>query len=151
MKRTALKRRTPLRARRREKSPRVLRLGVPVPAGPGWKELVRLVCARDQLRCRYCGSGAVYDVDHILPRRLLPPPGGNALENLALLCDPHHARKTSRVEARLFQGHWYELARWITILRLTGPVPSPDMVGRALKRLNDLLQEAHDGTGIHRE
>ena len=144
MKRTALRRSVALRSRRRDTRPRPPRLGVAVPDGPGWSALCRAIRRRDQV-CRFCGAvppprAVAWPVDHILPRRLLPVCEADARDNLAVLCSAHHSVKTGRIESRLFAyGDWYELWRWIETLALTGPVPSAELVGRALQRLNALL------------
>jgi 5-methylcytosine-specific restriction endonuclease McrA len=57
------------------------------------KETVRTIMGRSNGRCEYIGGctevGA--EIDHIIPQAL---GGSNEAENLALLCQDHHAEKT---------------------------------------------------------
>ena len=63
-------------------------------------ETRREVYRRDRGRCRYCGEAAatahrpVGEIDHIKPRLY---GGTNALNNLALACQPCNGRKNGRV------------------------------------------------------
>jgi hypothetical protein len=65
------------------------------------RRLREAVVARDAGRCGYCrlaqfGHGALFHIDHILPRS---KGGATELDNLALQCPNCSLRKASKVEA----------------------------------------------------
>src|SRR3990167_3796374 len=147
MKRTPLRRRTPLKARRRIPRRRALRPGETPPHGIGWGLRCLEIRRRDQRTCRYCGfgplTGAAGSVDHVLPRRLFPRGQGDFPENLALLCSEScHAIKTQMIEPALYRADYLTFSRWLDVLRHSGPVPRADQIGAALGRLRELLGAA---------
>ena len=145
MKRTPLRRRSRLQARRRVARRREPRPGAAVPYGASWLLRCRTVRNRDVDRCRYCGGPALGPegaVDHLLPRRLFPRGQGDFLENLALLCADHHGQKTQVIEPALYQADYLTFSRWLDVIRQSGPVPRADQIGAALARLRDLLGAA---------
>ena len=148
MKRTPLRQRTPLRARRRGPRQRAFRPGEAHPSGAGWLVLCRTIRRRDNQTCRYCGfgplTGAAASVDHILPRRLFSKGQGDFPENLALLCSEScHARvKTQVVEPALYRADYLTFHGFLETLRKSGPVPRADQIGTALGRLRELLGAA---------
>ena len=147
--RTPLRRRTPLRARRRETSPRVPRPGT-LPSLPAdWRARCRAVRRRDEGRCRWCAHPVAPSdlgaVDHLIPRRLADERVRDAARNLVLLCQAHHSGPKAEAEAALFAGQSDRWMRFLNVVQLTGPRPTPAEIGAALTRLNALLTEAHDG------
>lgn len=77
----------------------------------------------------------------MIPRRLAGDGWRDHAQNLALLCDAHHGRKTHLAEAALFRGDPYIWFRHLDSLRATGPVPAANQIGEAFKRLNELLEK----------
>jgi 5-methylcytosine-specific restriction protein A len=59
---------------------------------PDWPAIRSRILRRDGHRCVICGAPA-RQVDHITPAYL---GGTDDDDNLASLCDPHHAAKSSR-------------------------------------------------------
>lgn len=57
-----------------------------------WRILRRQVIQRDDGYCQQCGAAGSNQVDHIVP---LAEGGTDALENLQLLCDPCHRKKSA--------------------------------------------------------
>ncbi len=116
------------------------RPGRPVDYGKRWRARAAAARARDSYACRICGHAIGVKgghVDHIVPRRLL---GRSRAEiedptNLALLCQEHHAHKTQTIEPLLYGGRNLQpFHRYLETLARTGPVPSAELIGRALER-----------------
>ena len=59
-----------------------------------WQHVRKKVFARDNYRCRLCGSAGRLECDHIVPLRA----GGNPFElrNLQTLCRSCHIKKSAR-------------------------------------------------------
>ena len=145
MKRTALRRRTSLRSRRREKSPQEPRLGTLPRLPADWLYRCRFVRLRDEGRCRWCGlelaPADLGAVDHLIPRRLAEDRVRDASRNLVLLCATHHSGPKADAERALFLGQSDRWRRFLNLVHLSGPIPTPTEIGRALKRLNRALGE----------
>lgn len=64
----------------------------------------RALLMRQRWKCKVCGTsvGALYDVDHVIPRCILPR---DDVDVLQVLCVPCHARKTRIDEPRLITAH----------------------------------------------
>ena len=152
MRRQALARRSPLRAKTPWRRKRKPESGIPAPrpgelaANPkGWKLIQDVIRLRDRC-CRRCGMDFRYDggkfagvIDHAIPRRLLPAPMRDQPENLALLCPTCHGSGKTLVEDRLFtRGECLALEEWIRRLAATGPVPTREMLELAYQRLRVL-------------
>src|ERR1700693_701828 len=106
MKRSPLRRHTPLRSRRQERKRALPRPGVTPPMPPKWKAICTEIWIRDDGKCRRCGHNmSVWAVDHLIPRRLLRGRETAIRANLALLCaGVCHANKTMWVEPALYRG-----------------------------------------------
>ena len=77
-------------------------------------------------------------MDHLLPRRLFAnrrDPERDAEENLAWLCGFCHGTKTALVEPALYRADYLTFYRFLSRVAQSGPVPSSEVVGRALERL----------------
>lgn len=64
----------------------------------------RAVFARQHGKCNQCGQalGRVYDVDHVIPRSVLPRDDAASLQVLCVEC---HAIKTRTIEPKLIAAH----------------------------------------------
>lgn len=128
-----------MRRNRKPRHPLAMRPGQPGGYGPGWRLLCRRIQLRDRSTCRHCGwIAADGQVDHLLPRRLFATrrdPDRDRLDNLCWLCPSCHARKTSVIEPALFAADYSTFRRFLDTVGITGPIPDPDFVGRALARL----------------
>lgn len=117
-----------------------------LPALPrDWSARCQAIRHRDQQRCRRCGwrlANGTGAIDHIIPRRLAEESSRDAEENLALTCPNCHAVKSHLVEADLFRGDPYRFWRYLEGLRLTGPIPGPEHLSEAFRRLRGLLTPA---------
>ena len=139
MKRTSLRRRTPLRSRRREAHPRLARPGVPTAFPKGWNALCVAIRIRDEFTCRRCGrSGLMANraTDHIIPRRI---GGDNDPANLATLCQRCHAWKSHVLEPALYRGDVLAFRRFLR--QIGEPGPSAEVVGAAFGRLGALVAQ----------
>ncbi|MGI5491225.1 HNH endonuclease [Microtetraspora malaysiensis] len=67
------------------------------PRGAIPDDVKQFVWARDQGRCRHCGSTVELQFDHIIPVSM---GGGSAPENLQILCGPCNRRKSSGLTIR---------------------------------------------------
>ena len=132
----------------RRRHPLEVRPGSPGGYGAGWRLLCRRIRERDRSICRHCGhEDAGGQTDHLLPRRLFAnrrDPERDAEENLAWLCGFCHGIKTSLVEPALYRADYLTFYRFLSRAAQSGPVPSPEVVGRALERLV-ALRRAVDG------
>ena len=70
------------------------------------RKTVRSVLARQNRACCACSAPFVdehaYDIDHVVPRSILPRDDAAALQALCVAC---HAHKTRRVDAALIAAH----------------------------------------------
>ena len=140
MKRTALRRRTPLkRGPWHRRHPLEVRPGQVAGYGPGWRLLCRRIRERDGYHCRHCGWPApTGPIDHLLPRRLFASrrdPDRDREDGLALLCDFCHGIKTSLVEPALYRADYLSFHRFLLTVSHSGPIPPTEVVAAALDRL----------------
>lgn len=142
LKRVALRRRTPLRRvslTRRKQTVHPLRRGAPPPLPKDWRARCERVAWRDHGDCRYCGAPAPDgQVDHIIPRVIADAEYRDALDNLVWLCPRHHGHKGA-AERALFNGRQWPWSRFLFILELTGPIPTPAWRAAALGRVRERL------------
>ena len=126
----------------RRQHPLEIRPGQAGGYGPGWRLLCQRIKARDGSICRHCGHKDVGgQTDHLLPRRLFSnrrDPERDAPENLAWLCAFCHGIKTSLVEPALYRADYLTFSRFLSRVSHSGPIPSTEIVGRALARLVEL-------------
>lgn len=139
-------RRSPLaRGPWRRRHPLEVRPGQAGGYGPGWRLLCRKIQARDGSICRHCGhEDRGGQTDHLLPRRLFASrrdPDRDDPANLAFLCGFCHGIKTSLVEPALYRADYLTFHRFLSRVAQSGPVPSTEVVGRALERLGALRRE----------
>ena len=134
---------SPLRRHPKAKRPRRQRPGVTPPMPKGWLGLAARIRVRDGQTCRWCGAVSVFSgaVDHVIPRRLLVGRETATPANLALLCSKQgcHAHKTQVIEPALYCGDILAFDHFLSVLAISGPIPSPSLRARAYKRLGRLL------------